>query len=112
MKLLTIAIALLVVAACSSQKNVTSADAEKSLKQRYEAKIGSATKTELVQEFGNPEWCRDNDMGGETCRFYKKLDTKWMGPTTDRKNYSTYDEVVADFDTNGVLQKYDAKAQR
>lgn len=100
-------------ASCSSKKDVTTAEAKKQLDENYSAKIGTATKQELISDFGNPEWCKQEDSGTETCRFYRKKGTKWIGEEgRDKKNISRYDQVIADFDTNGILKSFKASALR
>ena len=96
---------------CASKE--TTADAKKKLDVAYEQRVGSATKEDMIEDFGNPEWCRpDENTGDETCRFYRKKGTKWMGDKKDRKHIDQYDDVVAQFDTKGVLRSFKAKAQR
>ena len=109
-------VALLVVGvsvSCSSKKGVSSTEAQEKLHETWSAKVGSATKSELVEHFGNAEWCRKDEIGEETCRFYKKKGTVWMGDDKrDKKSYESFDEVVATFDTKGVLKTYKSNAQR
>jgi hypothetical protein len=102
---------LWLVAACTSTP-AKSGDARLSIEQRYNNRIGSATKEDFVQDFGAPNWCRGQSTGGETCRFYKKTGVVWTGSETDRQHHDTYDEVVADFDSNGILKNFKAAAQR
>ena len=104
----------LVFTHCSHQKENT-AQAEKSLQDRYEPKVGSATKNELVEEFGNPEWCKVEPSGSETCRFYHKKGTVWIGDKDnkrDKKPVEEFDQVIADFDGNGTLRSFKSSAQR
>ncbi len=74
--------------------------------------MGTATKGQFIQEFGDAQWCSPKDNGEETCRFYKKTATKWIGEPKDREHYEAYDEVIADFDSKGVLKAIKTKAQR
>lgn len=102
-----------VVAGCASKQTASSTDVKKELETKWEKRVGSATKSDFVEDFGDPEWCRPSeDTGTETCRFYKKKGTKWMGEKTDRKHYEAFDEIVADFDSKGVLRSFKANAQR
>jgi hypothetical protein len=102
--------ATLALVSCSHHE--TTADAKKKLDKKYEDLVGTATKNDLVQEFGTPEWCRMQDSGWENCRFYRKKGTQWMGPKTDRTHYDSYDQIMAEFDGNGVLKSFKASAQR
>ena len=113
MKLILIVAAALLVTAGCSHKETTSAQAQKALEEKYTPQIGTATKTELVQEFGNPEWCKPNEeTGEETCRFYNKKGVQWMGDKMDRKHYEKFDQVVANFDSKGILRSFKADALR
>lgn len=103
--------AALAFVACSHQETTTG-EARAKLDETYENRIGKATKADLVQDFGTPEWCRPQDTGEEICRFYRKEGTKWMGPTTDRTHYDVYDQIVATFDPGGVLRTFKATSQR
>ena len=51
---LYVALALAVVG-CASQKVVESSNASKDLEDRYSGRVGAATKTDFVQEFGTAE---------------------------------------------------------
>jgi len=100
------------VAGCSHSK-MTSGEAQEQLQEKWSAKVGSATKSDLMEQFGNAEWCRADAIGEETCRFYKKKGTVWLGDDKrDKKSYESYDEVVAVFDAKGILKSYKANAQR
>ena len=99
---------------CAHQKETT-VQAEKSLQERYEAQIGSASKNALIEEFGNPEWCKVEPTGTETCRFYNKKGTVWIGEKEDKrgkKPVEEFDQVIADFDGNGLLRSFKSSAQR
>lgn len=113
MKLL--AFTLVVAAAiigCSS-KQTTSQEARKNLEAKFAPQIGTATKTEFVEHFGNAEWCKIEASGGETCRFYRKKGTKWLGDEKrDKKSFEQFEQVIAEFDTNGVLKDFKASAQK
>jgi hypothetical protein len=112
MKTLCFLILAIALSSCA-HKETTSADAKKALVGRYEERIGKATKEDLIEDFGNPEWCRpQEETGNETCRFYRKKDTKWMGGKKDRVHYEAYDQIFADFDSSGVLKTFKASAQR
>ena len=113
MKLSVVVFSLAVIAVmgCASKGTVESSTARQQLEDRLNARIGKANKQDLVQEFGPANWCREED-GLEKCRFYKKLDTKWQGEKKDRVHRETYDEVIADFDSKGVLKAFQASAQR
>lgn len=97
---------------CASKKTATSAEAKAELETKYSAKVGTATKMELIEEFGNAEWCKFEDHGGETCRFYVKKGTRWVGDKRDRKSVDQFDEVIAEFDKGGVLKTYKTRAGR
>jgi len=107
---------LLALAACSSKQvgdGMTSSEARKKLDEEYKEKVGSATKTDFVEYFGSANWCRVKEPNGETCRFYKKIGTKWIGEEgRDKKNLEMFDEVVAVFDGSGKLRSYEVNAQR
>lgn len=112
MKKIIAVLVFLSFAACAGKKVVTASSAKKDLEDRYNPKIGSATKADFVEYFGTAEWCRPQDNGEEACRFYKKIETKWTGDPTDRKHYDTYDQVMANFDSNGTLKSFKADAVR
>lgn len=102
---------VLVLAACAHKE--TSTAARKKLDSKWEGAVGEATKSELIEDFGTPEWCRKDDAGEESCRFYRRKGTQWIGEKkTDRKHYSAYDEILADFDSTGKLKSFKANAQR
>lgn len=109
---ISVGIALGLTAACASKKAFNTADALQDLNHRYESRVGKATKSELVEEFGQADWCEQKPGGTETCRFYKALGTVWKGDKENRTRYDSYDEVTADFDTQGVLRDYKARSQR
>ncbi len=113
-RILFIAALCLFFASCASKKDTTtSSEAKKQIEEAYTPKIGVATKQDLISDFGNPEWCKQEESGGETCRFYRKKGTKWIGEDgRDKKNITKYDQVIADFDTNGVLRSFKASALR
>jgi len=103
---------IFVIVSCAS-KQTSSSDARQELDDKWMKRVGSATKSDFVEHFGNAEWCRSQATGEETCRFYKKVATKWIGESKrDKKNYDSFDEVIADFDTNGTLKSFKANAQR
>lgn len=103
----------LAVVSCATKKEVTTAEAKKQLEETFTPKIGTATKQDLISEFGNPEWCKLEDAGNETCRFYRKKGTKWIGDEgRDKKNISKYDEIMVDLDSNGILKAFKARALR
>lgn len=95
---------------CTSKQ--TTMEAKADLDKKYSAKVGTATKNELVEEFGNAEWCKVESAGGETCRFYLKKGTRWIGKDRDKKSVEQFDEVVAQFDTSGVLKSFKSNAVR
>ena len=112
MKALFAIILALGAISCASKSGVDTTDARKELEERYTKRIGSATKSDLVQEFGSPNWCRPQTTGEESCRFYKKLGTKWMGDPNNRTHYDQFDELVVDFGTDGTMKGFKADAQR
>lgn len=101
----------LALAGCASGPKMSS-EIQGDLQEKWGDRVGKATKSDLVQEFGQAEWCRSRTVGGETCRFRKNRGMKWTGPEKDRKHHATFDEIVAEFDANGVLRGAEAKAQR
>lgn len=100
------------IANCASNKPMESGEARQALENKFAPKVGVATKQDFVQELGPANWCRSQPTGDETCRFYKKLETKWMGDAKNRSTRETYDEVLADFDENGILKSIKTNAQR
>ena len=72
------------------------------------------TKTDLIETFGSPEWCKMEESGSETCRFYRKKGTRWIGDKKqkDKKPIETGDQVIAEFDKEGILRSFKASAQR
>jgi hypothetical protein len=113
----TLAIALLLVLAGCSHKQtgdgLTSSEAREKLEKKYKKLVGEATKTDFTEEFGSANWCRVKEPSGETCRFYKKMGTRWIGEEgRDKKNLEMFDEVVAEFDGKGTLRSYEVNAQR
>lgn len=114
-RLLALAL-MLTLAACASKRTgdgLTSSEARNKLEKEYKDKVGSATKTDFIEYFGSANWCRVKEPNGETCRFYKKIGTKWIGEEgRDKKNLEMFDEVVAEFDGRGTLRSYEVNAQR
>jgi len=102
----------LVTISCASKKTVSSSDAKRTLEEKYAALVGVAAKSDLVEEFGNAEWCQSKEGGAETCRFYRKLASKWIGEKREKKSYDTFDELIADFGSDGKLKGFKANAQR
>ncbi len=98
---------------CSSKKaTVTSEEAREKLKTKWSEKLGKVRKVDLVEYFGRAEWCRPEETGEETCRFYRKKATQWVGDNKkDKKSYESYEEVIASFDKQGVLKAIEAEAQ-
>ncbi|MBI1861500.1 MAG: hypothetical protein HYR96_11340 [Deltaproteobacteria bacterium] len=102
---------LLFLAGCAHHS--TSEQAREKLDSRWEDEIGKATKSELIEDFGNPEWCRSDDLGVESCRFYRSKGRKWLGEKKmEKSHYSTFDEILVDFDSSGKLKTFKANAQR
>ena len=111
MKLLLVSAAVFLLAGCVHKE--TSADARKALDSKWEEQLGQATKSELIEAFGSPEWCRKDDSGEESCRFFRRKGTVWIGEKkTEKKYYSTFDEILADFDGTGKLKSFKASSQR
>lgn len=107
--------ALVLATGCASKgdgKGQTTADALADLDERYAGKVGKSHKSELVEEFGSPQWCEPKAAGTESCRFYRSMGKKWKGDKENRTSYEAFDEVVADFDPQGKLRTYKARAQR
>lgn len=107
-----VATGLFVGGCASAPPTTTSGEARKALEDKYTPMIGSARKSDFVTEFGNAAWCKPKDTGAETCRFYKKIMTKWTGDKKDRKSYEMFDQIVAEFDPNGQLRSFETDAQR
>jgi len=106
-----VALGVLLISGCAS-KEVSSSQAQKEIEGRYTPKVGSATKGDVIQEFGNARWCRPL-AEGEECRFYRKKKTAWIGDEKkDKQSYETYDELFAEFDSSGILRSFKAGAQR
>jgi len=99
---------------CASQETGSSQAREK-LEKSFEPQIGKATKSDLIEQFGPPQWCRQQESGNETCRFARKVGTKILGDKkdkTDRKRVEQYDNVLTDFDGNGRLRSFEVDTQR
>lgn len=103
----------LVLISCSHHHETTK-EALAKLEQDFSGQVGTATKGDLIESFGNAEWCKVEDSGTETCRFYRKKGTKWIGEKNqkDKKPVETSDQVVAEFDKDGILRSFKASAQR
>lgn len=103
---------LLLLLGCAAPKT-NSSEAREALEKKYSSKVGSAKKQDLVEHFGQPEWCHPDSGSGETCRFYQKIGTNWVGQgKRDKKSYEAFDELVTVFDSQGVLREIKANAQR
>lgn len=112
MKKISAILLFLIIGCSSSTVKTTSYDAKEMLEKKYADKIGVFGVQEFTEEFGPPEWCNDLDTGNKVCRFYRKYETKWTGPKTDRKHYDVFDEVVAEFGYDGKLRSYKVQVQR
>lgn len=112
-KLTSLLIMAIAFTGCSSGPETTK-QAQEKLEQNFGEKIGSATKSELVEYFGNAEWCKLEDSGRETCRFYRKKGVKWIGEKEqkDKKALEIGDQIIAEFDRDGILRSFKASAQR
>lgn len=103
----------MILVSCSSTKPTSTADSNSDLEKRMTAKLGTATKEELITEFGNAEWCKEeNTTGGETCRFYLKKGTRWIGKDRFKKSVEQFDEVTAHFDGSGIFRSFKSKSLR
>ena len=111
MKPVMLSLVFLLSLNCASKK-INTSDAKQELEDKYSKQIGTATKSDFMEQFGNAEWCRPQPSGDETCRFYLKRGTRWLGEKRDRKSYEQFDEIVADFDSAGKLKSFTANAQR
>ncbi len=110
--LITAVLSFVMLTGCSGKKS-SSSDALKELEAKWTPAVGKATKSEFVENYGNAQWCKpDENSGEETCRFYLKKGTKWLGDAKDRAHIDQGDDVVANFDNAGILQSFKAKAQR
>ncbi len=105
-------LSFILLAGCVGKKTKSSADALKDLTANWQSKLGIATKAELVEEFGQADWCEQKPGGAETCRFYKALGIVWKGDRDNRTKYERYDEIMAEFDPQGILRDYKARTQR
>lgn len=104
-------LAILFMFGCAHRES--SKEARAKLDAQWESQIGAATKSELIEGFGTPEWCRKDDSGEESCRFYRRKGTQWVGAKKlDKTYYSAYDEILVDFDGQGKLKNFKANAQR
>src|SRR3954468_15679236 len=99
---------MLVACAHKTEPAESTAEAKRNLEEHWKGRLGSANKEEFVSEFGNPAWCKVSSGQEETCRFYKKIKTKWIGEAPDKKSIELFDEVVADFGTDGTLRQFKA----
>jgi hypothetical protein len=107
-----VVVVLSVGCASKSKKGETTAEALQDLEKRYSEKVGTSQKSELVEEFGSPAWCEPKPGGAESCRFYRSMGRQWRGDKDNRTSYEAFDEVIADFDPQGRLRTYKARAQR
>ena len=108
----TLLISFVILASGCAHKS-TSAEARDRIESKWEDRVGKATKIDLIEDFGTPEWCRRDDAGEESCRFYRRKGMKWIGESKhERSYYSTYDEILVDFDGSGKLKSFKANAQR
>lgn len=105
-------IGLLAVGCAHKQAAETTTDARRQLEERWKDRLGTAIKADFTSEFGNAEWCKPKDTGEETCRFYKKIKTKWIGEAPDKRSIELFDEIIADFGTDGTLRQFKANALR
>ncbi len=112
MRLITLLAIFLLIGCASSEIKMSSHEAKEKLEKKYSSKIGVIGVQELTEDFGPPEWCKDSETGTRVCRFYRKYETKWTGPKTDRKHYDTFDEIVAEFGYDGKLRSYEIRTQR
>lgn len=103
----------LILTSCSHHHETTK-EALANLEQDFSSKVGTANKGDLIESFGNAEWCKVEDSGTETCRFYRKKGTKWIGEKKqkDKKPVETGDQIIAEFDKEGILRSFKASAQR
>lgn len=97
---------------CATKRTTVTGEAHEDLTQKYKGQVGVATKTDFVEEFGSADWCQPKGGGAETCRFVKKMGVKWTGDKLNRKQHELYDEVITDFDSQGILKTFEAKSQR
>lgn len=111
------ALALVVVTlfvGCAANETKSS-EAREKLEKAFEPQIGKATKSDFIEQFGPAQWCRQQETGTETCRFARKVGTKWVGDKadkTDRKRVEQFDNVLTEFDGNGRLRNFEVDTQR
>lgn len=108
-------LALTVLVSCASKPTTQTAEARKDLEKTWKARIGAMSKADVVEEFGNPEWCVQDDNGAtETCRFARKKGVKWVGEKDDmdKKRVDQFDQIIGTFDRTGILRDIEVKSQR
>ncbi len=111
--LVSLTVGIAILAGCSGKKTTSSTEARTEMESKWAPMVGKATKTEFVEQYGDAEWCKPiEDTGEETCRFYLKKGIKWVGDKKDHKHFEQGDNIVADFDSKGVLKTFKAAAQR
>lgn len=99
---------------CASNETKSS-EAREKLEKSFEPQIGKATKSDFIEQFGPPQWCRPQETGVETCRFARKVGQKWVGDKndkTDRHRVEQYDNVITEFDGYGKLRSFEVDTQR
>jgi len=98
-------------ASCAST-GTGSQEARQDVEDSLVRKVGIATKSDLTEQFGKPDWCKQEPTGVEKCRFLTITGTKWKGSKKYQKSYNTYDEVNAEFGADGTLRSYRVNVQK
>jgi hypothetical protein len=101
------------IVSCASKPTTSSEQVKKELTTKWQDRVGQSTKTDFVEEFGQAEWCEQEDTS-EKCRFLRKKGTNWVGEKNeaDKKRVDMFDQITATFDKDGILRAIDVKAQR
>ncbi len=111
-KWVSVAGMMIVLAGCASKPTMQSTKAQNDLEEQLVKQVGSGRKADLVESFGDPDWCEQSAAGTETCRFSKVMGEKWIGPKKFQKKTVIKDEIVADFAPNGTLRSFKVNSQR
>lgn len=115
MKFVLIFLFAVILVSCASKPVTQTTTARIDLEKKWKPRIGSATKADIVEELGNPEWCMQDDSGSsETCRFSRKTGVKYVGEAddNDKKRVDQFDQIIGTFDRQGVLRDIEVKTQR
>lgn len=78
----------------------------------FQSRVNTASKNDLVTDYGGLEWCKPDGQTGETCRFYYRKGKGWQGKERFKKAVEFYDQIDARFDQNGILKTFTYKNRR